>query len=114
MTEIFKNYADPNLDLVAFTGMGGKKAAEILGGIHINEIIAQAAAVGRIHPEVRTVIEMGGEDSKLIFMANGEVSEQSRLSDLSMNSFICYRLPLQWRISLPVFAMRLPETSELP
>ncbi|MDD3811113.1 MAG: acyl-CoA dehydratase activase [Bacteroidales bacterium] len=86
MTEIFKKYAVPNLELIAFTGMGGKKAAEILGGIHINEIIAQAAAVGRIHPEVRTVIEMGGEDSKLIFMANGEVSEQSRLSDFSMNS----------------------------
>ncbi|MFO7615949.1 MAG: acyl-CoA dehydratase activase [Bacteroidales bacterium] len=86
MAYIFKNFEFEDPEVIAFTGMGGKKAAEVLGGMHVNEIIAQAAAVGAIHPEVRTVIEMGGEDSKLIFMVNGEASEQSRLSDFSMNS----------------------------
>jgi predicted CoA-substrate-specific enzyme activase len=71
---------------VAFTGVGGKKAAELLGGLHVNEIIAQSRAISEMYPEVRTIVEMGGEDSKLIFMDNGQVSERSVLSDFSMNS----------------------------
>lgn len=83
---IFELHKEENLSLIAFTGIGGKNASELLGGIHINEIIAQSTAVGILYPEVRTVIEMGGEDSKLIFMTNGTAGETTRLSDFSMNS----------------------------
>ena len=65
---------------VVFTGSAGKLAATILGLLHINEVVALAAAVAKYHPEVKTVIEMGGEDSKLVVMENG------RLKDFSMNS----------------------------
>jgi len=62
------------------TGSAGKLLASILGVVHVNEVIALAAAVGRYHPETRTVIEMGGEDSKLLVLDRG------RLKDFSMNS----------------------------
>ncbi len=70
---------EPGARLVV-TGSAGKLLASILGVAHLNEVIALSAAVGKYFPEVRTVIEMGGEDSKLL------VLEQGRLKDFSMNS----------------------------
>ncbi len=62
------------------TGSAGKLLASILGVAHVNEVVALSAAVGRYYPGVRTVVEMGGEDSKLLVM------ERGRLKDFSMNS----------------------------
>lgn len=86
LEDIFKEYGEENPELITFTGIGGNKAAAVLGGIHINEIVAQSTATGVLYPEVRTIIEMGGEDSKLIFMADGTVDGKTQLSDFSMNS----------------------------
>jgi predicted CoA-substrate-specific enzyme activase len=86
LEELFETFPEKDIKFIVFTGMGGKKAAEVMGGLHINEIVAQSTAVARLYPHVRTVIEMGGEDSKLIFMDQGSVEESSRLSDFSMNS----------------------------
>ncbi len=86
LESIFETFPEKDITAMVFTGIGGKKAAEVLGGLHINEIIAQSTAVAILYPEVRTVIEMGGEDSKLIFMDRGAVENSSRLSDFSMNS----------------------------
>ncbi|MFA6128136.1 MAG: acyl-CoA dehydratase activase [Bacteroidales bacterium] len=86
LEKIFSVYPETDMKSMVFTGIGGNKAAEVLGGLHVNEIIAQSTAVSRLYPEVRTVIEMGGEDSKLIFMDQGAVAEISRLADFSMNS----------------------------
>ncbi|MFC2081016.1 acyl-CoA dehydratase activase [Bacteroidota bacterium] len=72
---------------IAFTGSGGKLASEILGGIYVNELISQSGAVSHTHPEVRTIIEMGGEDSKLILMSGSE-SEGTSLADFELNT-IC-------------------------
>ncbi len=62
------------------TGSAGKLLASILDVTHVNEVVALSAAAGRYYPEARTVIEMGGEDSKLLVMESG------RLKDFSMNS----------------------------
>ncbi|MGA2193509.1 MAG: acyl-CoA dehydratase activase, partial [Nitrospirota bacterium] len=75
----FLGQLKPGTPLV-ITGSAGKLLASILGVSHINEVIALAAAVGRYYPDVRTVIEMGGEDSKLLVLDRG------RLKDFSMNS----------------------------
>ncbi|HBN26739.1 MAG TPA: hypothetical protein DD405_04640 [Desulfobacteraceae bacterium] len=53
---------------IAVTGSGRKLAGKILDIPDINEIIAQARAACFFHPEVRTIIEIGGQDSKLIFI----------------------------------------------
>lgn len=36
-----------------------------------NEIIAHAVAAGQFHPEARTVLEIGGQDSKIIILRDG-------------------------------------------
>lgn len=86
LVDLERKYGRETFNNIAFTGTGGKKAAEIVGGTFINEIIAQSTSVSVLHPQVRTIIEMGGEDSKLIFMENEQAVEHSQLSDFSMNS----------------------------
>jgi len=74
-------------DVVSFslTGSGGKAFLPILGGGFINEIIAHGRAIAYFHPEVRTVIEIGGEDSKLIFLSP-TVDGYPRIVDFAMNT----------------------------
>ena len=83
---VFAKFGEENLKHICFTGSGAKMAVEILGGRAINEIIAQSTAVSVLYPKVKTIIEMGGEDSKLIFLQNGNSKGQSYLSDFAMNS----------------------------
>lgn len=71
---------------LAVTGAGGKLAADLTGGIFVNEIIAQATSAGRLFPDARTVIEIGGEDSKLIVLERQPGDEHARLVDFEMNS----------------------------
>lgn len=75
-----------NFSGIAITGTGGKLAAELIGGSFVNEIIAHASSVAEMYPQVRSVIEMGGEDAKLILMENREVTHKSQLSDFTMNT----------------------------
>jgi predicted CoA-substrate-specific enzyme activase len=86
LDEFIVTYGIDAIGSIAFTGSGGKQAAELAGGTFVNEIIAQSTSVSALYPHIRTVIEMGGEDSKLIFMENGTTTEFSRLSDFAMNS----------------------------
>jgi predicted CoA-substrate-specific enzyme activase len=73
---------------LAATGSGGKLVAELLGGTFVNEVIAQIKATSFLCPEVRTIIEMGGEDSKLILLDYDESSKEAVLKDFAMNT-IC-------------------------
>ena len=88
LTDLLTRYEKEQFDLVAITGSGGKLAIKLIGGQFINEIIAQSKSVSKFHPEAKTVIEMGGEDSKLIFMDREKEGDNSSLSDFTMNS-IC-------------------------
>ena len=51
-----------------------------------HEIVAQTKATAFLHPEVRTVIEIGGGDSKLILLNEDPHTKQVVLEDFSMNS----------------------------
>src|SRR5512139_2741684 len=68
LSEIFHRIPPEEFHSISFTGIGGKLLSELLGGHFVNEIIAQARAVQHFHPEVRTIIDIGGEDSKLILL----------------------------------------------
>ncbi len=85
LKDLLKDFPEKEQPRIAFTGSGGKLASEILGGIYINEVIAQSESVSRLYPDVKTVIEMGGEDSKLILMNDSE-SGVTRLSDFELNT----------------------------
>lgn len=88
LTDLLSKYDAGQIKQIAITGSGGKLATELIGGQFINEIIAQSKSVSKLYPETRTIIEMGGEDSKLILMEQGKEKDHSSLSDFSMNS-IC-------------------------
>jgi len=83
--ELEHTYSREQFGHLSFTGTGGKLAAELLGGTYVNEIVAQSTSVAKLYPQVRTIVEMGGEDSKLIFMEEAENSA-SRLSDFELNT----------------------------
>jgi predicted CoA-substrate-specific enzyme activase len=65
---------------LAVTGTGGQLAAKLIGGRFVNEIVAQSTSVAALYPRARTVIEMGGEDSKLLIMG------PQGLVDFAMNT----------------------------
>lgn len=88
LNDIHEKYSDKSIKTTALTGTGGKLAKDLIGGHFVNEIIAQSTSVARLYPEVKTVIEMGGEDSKLIFMDDNDDGQSSRLSDFTVNN-IC-------------------------
>jgi len=71
--QITTNY---KIAATATTGSGGK----LVKGQFVNEIVAQAKATAHLYPEVKTVIEIGGEDSKFIALNN------SQLVDFSTNT----------------------------
>ncbi len=48
------------------TGSGGQKLAELLGARFVQEVAAVSLAVETSYPEVRSVIELGGQDAKMI------------------------------------------------
>jgi predicted CoA-substrate-specific enzyme activase len=64
----------PDVSL-SLTGSAGKMIAEAMGIEPVNEVVALAHAVRRLLPDVRTVIEMGGEDSKLLIIDGGDLKE---------------------------------------
>ncbi len=60
-------HLSPEIDRVIFTGSGAGFIAPLVGGRIVQEVVAVAAAVERLHPTVRFVSEIGGEDMKTIF-----------------------------------------------
>ncbi|MDK2820205.1 MAG: hypothetical protein PWP31_170 [Clostridia bacterium] len=61
---------------VGTTGSGRTLAAVLAGADVVkNEITAHAVASSYLVPEVQTVIEIGGQDSKIIILRNGVVTD---------------------------------------
>lgn len=94
LKDILNRIAVDDLDGVAVTGSGGKLLSEIMGISFINEVVAQSKATSVLHPEVKTIIEIGGEDSKLIMLERDESFGKSdgndgvrlKVSDFAMNT----------------------------
>lgn len=69
---------DKNLNIkgVGTTGSGRNLASVLLGAdIVKNEITSHAVAAGWLYPDVKTIIEIGGQDSKIILLQNGIVND---------------------------------------
>ncbi len=78
--------ANVPLQGVAATGGGAKLLAAILDLPVVNEVVAQGAATGHFYRDVRTIIEIGGEDSKLILIEPDAVPGRTRIRDFAMNA----------------------------
>ncbi len=72
LTDLLAKYPKASLSI---TGSAGKFIAATLGLRHVNEIASQSFSVRKLHPEIRTIIELGGEDAKLIILDGGKISD---------------------------------------
>jgi predicted CoA-substrate-specific enzyme activase len=88
LKDLLGRYPAQSFASVAVTGSGGKILSGLLGAYFVNEIISQAKAMERLHPDVRTIIEVGGEDSKLISVEYDHKLEATVIKDFAMNT-IC-------------------------
>jgi predicted CoA-substrate-specific enzyme activase len=70
---------------IVATGSGRKMVGRILGVSDVNEIVTQAKAACYFHPDVRTVIEIGGQDSKLIFVGHDGKNGETVIVDHVLN-----------------------------
>ncbi len=64
--EIEGELGDISFSGAVITGSGKELVAEVVNFGTINEIVAHAKAAWTLHPEVKTVFEIGGQDSKYI------------------------------------------------
>lgn len=81
-----EKYGPERIGGLAATGSGGRVVADVLEGAFVNEVIAQAAATSRLYPWVQTIIEIGGEDSKLIFVDPQRAESSNSVADFAMNA----------------------------
>ena len=64
---------------VTITGSAGMGICENTGITFIQELIAATEVIKRFYPQVKTLIDIGGEDSKMIFFTD------NRMPDIRMN-----------------------------
>lgn len=83
---IVERFGEQTIQRIAFTGDGSKELAKAMDAVCINEIVAQTKATVFLHPEVRTIIEIGGNDSKLILLNEDPHTHDVVLEDFAMNS----------------------------
>ena len=57
---------------VFMTGSGGSSLARLIGAHFIQEVVAVSLAVEVLHPEANSVVELGGQDAKIIVFADAE------------------------------------------
>jgi len=68
-------------EYIAVTGSNGEHLGKEWNVPYLEEVIAQAKGIHHIHPEVRTVIDIGGCDAKFIIL-----NERGEVKDFGMNS----------------------------
>ncbi len=76
LAQVIKELKDYEIAGVGTTGSGRQMIGKLIGADLIkNEITAHAVACLHLEPEVRTIIEIGGQDSKLILIKDGIVND---------------------------------------
>ncbi len=84
--DVFQTVDPSGIRAVGLTGSGGGAIAAVIGGSHVNELIAQTRAVGEFYPQARTVIEIGGQDSKFLSLQWDDATHRMNLLDFAMNT----------------------------
>ncbi len=86
LESILKTINPLNVVFSAVTGTAGRYLAKLLDIPFVNEVPAQAAAICSLYPHLKqaTIIEMGGQDSKLIFLSQRD--GQCKVRDFALNT----------------------------
>ena len=74
----------PRNTRVFMTGSGGGTLAELIGAKFVQEVTAVSLAVEKLHPEVYSVIELGGQDAKIIvFKEDAESGRKKKIPSMN-------------------------------
>jgi len=69
---------------VFITGSGGSTIAPLIGAKFVQEVTAVSLAVEKLHPEVQSVIELGGQDAKIIvFKEDPETGRKKKIPSMN-------------------------------
>jgi len=69
------------------TGSGGQRLAELLGARFVQEVAAVGVAVENAFPEARSVIELGGQDAKMIvFQESNTPGQRKKIASMNDKS----------------------------
>ena len=63
------------IDKLILTGSSAQSLMEIFGAIYINEVEATTSGVTHFYSGIKSIIEIGGEDSKLININNNRIKD---------------------------------------
>ncbi len=66
---------------VAATGTLGVAMAADFGAVPVHEVRAVALAVRARHPRVRCIVELGGQDAKILFLGREGASDDTQMND---------------------------------
>ncbi len=83
---LVSRFSESTITSAGITGSGGKQVSGTIGAVFVNEILAQASFAGRFYPGARTLIELGGEDAKLISLVRDAGGKGVKIEDFSMNT----------------------------
>jgi predicted CoA-substrate-specific enzyme activase len=83
LQELYEHVPESNVEGIRVTGSGSQLIAKYLGIYFENEFRAIAKAMRLFYPEVRTVFEMGGENSKYLRLEAGARSKYLGIVDYS-------------------------------
>src|SRR5215831_17424419 len=74
----------PEACRIFITGSGGSNLAPLIGAKFVQEVTAVSLAVEKMHPEVHSVIELGGQDAKIIvFKPDPETGRKKKIPSMN-------------------------------
>ncbi|MDA3808969.1 MAG: acyl-CoA dehydratase activase-related protein [Spirochaetaceae bacterium] len=79
LIEIIETYSFYKLSLY-ITGSGGRALASVLNAVYVQEVNALSFAVETRHPDAGSVIELGGQDAKVIIWKEDKKGNKSSIS----------------------------------
>jgi predicted CoA-substrate-specific enzyme activase len=85
IAEIASFFPEESITSVALTGSGAKLPAELLGLTHYSDFKAIATGVSLLHPDVESILEMGGENSKFLKLQKDPDSMRVGIVDYDTN-----------------------------
>lgn len=72
-----------NIGKVYITGSGASRIAPTLNARFVQEVNAVVLAVEHLHPDVRSVVELGGQDAKIIHFKESEDGKKTVLTSMN-------------------------------
>jgi len=84
LESLHKELPDAHISLAA-CGSGSEPIVDRIGGAFVQEVIAISIAIKSLYPHIRTAIELGGQDAKIMVFNPDKKTGKSKLADMRMN-----------------------------